>query len=110
MSATHEDLQFLPYNDRNLGRIFTKNSKENIKLFIAEFRESEFGARLVGEGLAAGAHLDQILEEAQQRFGHEEVNMQEFTATAKSLWMAGELEKKSAPAAAPEVERDSLGR
>jgi hypothetical protein len=101
MEVTQEDLMYLPYNDANLGRIFTRDCKANVKMFIREFRESEFGARLVAEGLATGTHLDQILEAAQERFGHDDVNMQEFTATAKSLWMAGDLqpEKKPAPQA-----------
>lgn len=113
MSVTQEDLECLPYNDRNEGRIFTRNCKENIKLFVKDFKESEFGSRLVAEGLATGAHLDQILEESQRRFGHDDVSMQEFTATAKSLWMAGDLEPERAPvppAPEPEVERDRLGR
>jgi hypothetical protein len=90
--VTQEDLQYLPYNDANLGRIFTRDCKANIKMFIQEFKESEFGSRLIAEGLATGEHLDQILEETQKRFGHDDVNMREFTATAKSLWMAGDLE------------------
>jgi hypothetical protein len=65
--VTQEDLQYLPYNDQNLGRIFTRNCKENIKLFIKEFRESEFGSRLAADGLATAEHLDQILAETQSR-------------------------------------------
>lgn len=104
MEVRQEDLQYLPYNDARLGRIFTVDCKANIKLFIKEFRESDFGSRLVNEGLATGDHLDQILEETQRRFGHDEVNMQEFVATAKSLWMAGDLLPKPSPAAAAAAE------
>lgn len=110
--VTQEDLMFLPYVDRNLGRIFIRGCQENTRLFIREFRDSEFGSRLLAEDLATSAHLDRILEETQSRFGHDDVNMQEFTATAKSLWMAGDLEpaKRSTPPQEPEIERDRLGR
>jgi hypothetical protein len=112
--VTQEDLQYLPYRDANLGRIFTRDCKENIGLFIKEFKESEFGSRLLAEGLTTGTHLDQILEEAQRRFGRDDVNMQEFTRTAKSLWMAGDLQPETPEVASvqdePDVERDRLGR
>lgn len=112
MSITLEDLQYLPYNDHNLGRIFTRNCKENIKLFIEEFRESEFGSRLVRERLAYSHNLDAILEETQKRFGHDDVNMTEYTQTAKSLWMNGDLqpEQQEVVSVEPNVERDRLGR
>ena len=95
--VTQEDLQYLPYNDQNLGRIFTRNCKENIKLFIKEFRESEFGSRLAADGLATAEHLDQILAETQSRFGRDDINMSEFTQTAKSMWMNGDLEPERQP-------------
>jgi hypothetical protein len=104
MSVTQEDLQYLPYNDQNLGRIFTRDCKENIKLFIKEFRESEFGAHLVSEGLAHSDNLDTILEATQKQFGHDDVNMTEFTRVAKSLWMNGDLEPEQHAAAAVPAE------
>jgi hypothetical protein len=97
MTVSNEDLQYLPYFDRNRGRIFHKDVKENTKLFISEFRETEFGAKLVSEGLAYGANLDQILEAAQAQFGREEINMTEYLQVAKSLWMLGDLKPKPAP-------------
>jgi hypothetical protein len=95
--------EYLPYVDRNLGRVYVPGDKENTKRFIKDFRESEFGSRLVSEGLATADHLDQILSETQRRFGHDDVNMTEFTQTAKSLWMAGDLvvEQEPVPQAPP---------
>jgi len=104
MSVTQEDLQYLPYNDHNLGRIFTRNCRENIVLFIREFKESEFGSRLVAEGLATAETLDQILAETQRRCGHDDVNMGEYVRTAKSMWMNGDLEPEQHAAAAASAE------
>jgi hypothetical protein len=99
MTVSNEDLQYLPYFDRNRGRIFHKDVKENTKLFISEFRETEFGSKLTSEGLAYGANLDQILEAAQERFGHDDINMTEYLEAAKSLWMLGDLKPKAQPVA-----------
>jgi hypothetical protein len=98
MSVTTEDLQYLPYNDHNRGRIFTRDCQENIRLFIKDFKATEFGARLVNEQLAYAANLDAILEAAKERFGHDDVNMTEYVQVAKSLWMLGDLKPKPAPA------------
>jgi hypothetical protein len=102
MTVTSEDLQFLPYFDRNLGRVFHADVVENTRLFIAEFKETEFGSKLVSEGLAYGANLDLILEATQARCAKEKVNMQEFVSAAKSLWMLGDLKPK--PSAVEQAE------
>src|ERR1700693_4725066 len=99
MTVTAEDLQYLPYCDRNRGRIFTADCKENIRLFIRDFRAMEFGSRLVSEGLDTGENLDAILEAAQGRFGHNDINMTEYLEAAKSLWMLGDLKPKAQPVA-----------
>jgi hypothetical protein len=104
MSVTQEDLQYLPYLDRNLGRIFTRDCKPNIRLFIDEFKASDFGSRLVAEGLATPEHLDQILAETQQRFGHDDVSMSEYVRTAKSMWMNGDLEPEQQSVEEPPAE------
>jgi hypothetical protein len=90
---------FLPFLDRNLGRVFVPGEKHNTKLFVRDFRTSEFGSRLVSEDLDTGENLDAILEAAQTQFGSEEINMQQFVSVAKSLWMLGELKPKPAPVA-----------
>lgn len=97
MTVTAEDLQYLPYFDRNRGRIFHKDVKENTRLFIKEFRETEFGSKLTSEGLAYGENLDEILGAAWEQFGHEDVNMTEYIQAAKSLYMLGDLKPKPAP-------------
>jgi hypothetical protein len=98
MEVTAEDLNFPPYFNRN-GRVFHKDIKENTKLFVKEFKETEFGVKLVSEGLAYGANLDLILEAAQAQFGHDDVNMEEYLQVAKSLWMLGDLQTKPEPVA-----------
>jgi len=111
MPVTAEDLEHLPYNDRNLGRVFTKDCKENVRLFIKEFKETEVGAQLVNDGLAYGANLDVILEATQAKFDREEVTLPEFTLVARQLWMIGELKKKPvAPTPADNTPRDKNGK
>jgi hypothetical protein len=111
MSVTAEDLEHLPYLDRNLGRVFTKDCKENVRLFIKEFKETEVGAQLVNDGLAYGANLDVILEAAQAKFDREEVTLPEFTLVARQLWMIGELKKKPvAPIPVDNTPRDKNGK
>jgi hypothetical protein len=90
---------FLPFMDRNLGRVFVPGDKTNTRLFIRDFRATEFGSRLVSEGLDTGENLDAILEAAQERFDRDEINMTEFSQVAKSLWMLGDLKPKPAPVA-----------
>jgi hypothetical protein len=97
MSVTTEDLEYLPYNDRNRGRIFTADCKENVRLFVRDFRATEFGTRLVNEGLDTGENLGTILTAAQERFSHDDVSMIEFEQVAKSLWMLGDLRRKAEP-------------
>jgi hypothetical protein len=111
MPVTAEDLEHLPYLDRNLGRVFTKDCKENVRLFIKEFKETEVGAQLVNDGLAYGANLDVILEATQAKFDREEVTLPEFTLVARQLWMIGELKKKPvAPVPVDNTPRDKNGR
>lgn len=99
MEVTAEDLEFQPYYDHNHGRVLIKGVPANTKLSVKEFRESQFGAKLVEAGLAYVENLDLVLEEAQARFGKEQINMREFTAVAKSLWMLGDLKPKAQPVA-----------
>jgi hypothetical protein len=111
MSISAEELDLLPYRDANLGRLFTKDCKENVRLFIKEFKESEVGARLVSGGLAYGANLDAILEATQAKFDREEVTLPEFTLIARQLWMIGELKKKSVePTSIDNTPRDKNGK
>jgi hypothetical protein len=100
MEVTAEDLNYPPYFGRN-GRVFHKDVKENTKLFVKEFKETEFGVKLVSEDLAFGANLDLILEAAQAQFGHDDVNMEEYLQAAKNLWMLGDLKPKPVPVAQP---------
>ena len=99
MEVTAEDLQYPPYKDHRLGRIFTPSSPENIKLFREEFRASELGARLKSEGLDHSDNLVLILSTAQTELDKEDVNMQEYTATARRLYMLGDLRPKPRPVA-----------
>jgi hypothetical protein len=99
MTVTAEDFQYLPFNDAHRGRIFTRDCQENIKLFIADFKATEFGACLTSEGLAYGSNLDLILEAAQAQFEHDDVNMTEYVAVAKNLYKIGELQPKAKPVA-----------
>jgi hypothetical protein len=99
---TYEDdskYDFLPFLDRNLGRVFVPGDKTNTRLFIRDFRATEFGARLVDEGLDTGENLDAVLTAAQAQFCSEEINMRQFVSVAKSLWMLGDLRAKPAPVA-----------
>jgi len=111
MSVTAEDLEHLPYLDRNLGRVFTKDCKENVRLFIKEFQETEVGAQLASEDLAYGANLDVILEATQAKLDREEVTLPEFTLVARQLWMIGELKKKPVePTPVDNTPRDKNGK
>src|SRR5215469_12478127 len=107
-----EKYQYLPFFDHNLGRVYIAGDRENTRLFIQDFRQSEFGSRLVTEGLAHGDNLDAILAETQKQFGRDEINMTEFTRVAKSMWMNGDFEPEKPEVAPvePDVERDRLGR
>jgi hypothetical protein len=110
MSVTAEDLEHLPYNDANLGRIFTKDCKENIKLFIRDFRATEVGRQIKEAALDTGENLDAILEDTQTQTGHEDVSIKEYEASARRMWLIGDLKSKAAAPAEPDVERDKLGR
>jgi hypothetical protein len=111
MSVTAEDLEHLPYNDANLGRIFTKDCKENIKLFIRDFLAGSVGGQIKEAGLDTGENLDAILEDAQTQTGHEDVNLKEYEASARRMFLIGDLKPKKAVApVVDDVERDRLGR
>ena len=101
MSVTAEDLEHLPYNDRNLGRVFTKDCKENIKLFIRDFRATEVGRQIKEAGLDTGENLDEILEDAQTQTGHEDVNLKEYEASARRMFLIGDLKPKQKPVEQP---------
>jgi len=94
MSVTAEDLEHLPYNDRHLGRIFTPGCKENVKLFIRDFRATSVGRQLKEAGLDTGENLDLIVEDAQTQTGHEDVTMKEFEASARRMFLIGDLKPK----------------
>jgi hypothetical protein len=111
MSLTAEELEYLPYNDANLGRIFTRDCKENIKLFIRDFRATDVGRQIKEAGLDTGENLDAILEATQAKFDREEVTLPEFTLVARQLWMIGELKKKPvAPVPVDNTPRDKNGK
>jgi hypothetical protein len=101
MTVTAEDLEHLPYNDANLGRIFTKDCKENIKLFIRDFRAGSVGGQIKEAGLDTGENLDAILEDAQTQTGHEDVNLKEYEASARRMWLIGDLKPKQKQAEEP---------
>jgi hypothetical protein len=101
MPVTAEDLEHLPYNDANLGRIFTKDCKENVKLFIRDFRVSSVGSQIKEAGLDTGENLDAILEDAQTQTGHEDVNLKEYEASARRMWLIGDLKPKQKPVEQP---------
>jgi hypothetical protein len=111
MPVTAEDLEHLPYLDRNLGRVFTKDCKENIKLFIRDFRAGNVGSQIKEAALDTGENLDAILEEAQTQTGHEDVNLKEYEASARRMFLIGDLKpKKAATPVVDDAERDRLGR
>jgi hypothetical protein len=111
MPVTAEDLEHLPYLDRNLGRVFTKDCKENIKLFIRDFRAGNVGSQIKEAALDTGENLDAILEDAQAQTGREDVNLREYEASARRMWLIGDLKPKKATApVVDDVERDKLGR
>jgi hypothetical protein len=101
MPVTAEDLEHLPYLDRNLGRVFTKDCKENIKQFIRDFRATDVGRQIKDAGLDTGENLDAILEDAQTQTGHEDVTMREFEASARRMWLIGDLKPKQKPVEQP---------
>ena len=99
MEPTAEDLQYHPYNDMHLGRVFTPSCPANIKLFREEFRASELGQRLKSEGLDHSENLVLILSTVQTELNKEDVNMTEMLATAKRLCLLGSLQVKRQPVA-----------
>lgn len=101
MPVTAEELELLPYRDANLGRIFTKDCKENIKLFIRDFRAGNVGSQIKEAALDTGENLDAILEDAQAQTGHEDVNLKEYEASARRMWLIGDLKPKQKPVEQP---------
>lgn len=101
MSISAEELELLPYRDSNIGRIFTKDCKQNIKLFIRDFRAGNVGSQIKEAALDTGENLDAILEDAQAQTGHEDVNLKEFEASARRMWLIGDLKPKQKPVEQP---------
>jgi hypothetical protein len=67
------------------------------KLFMAEFFKTPVGLQIIGRGLRNLANMETVLDHAQKANGHEDVSVKEFEASAKELFLAGDLQPKKQP-------------
>jgi hypothetical protein len=73
---------------------FPWDDTDAIDAFMLEFDESDFGQRLAAEESAERLHKNyraMILVEAAARYGHDDVTIETYILTAKSMWKAGDL-------------------
>jgi hypothetical protein len=74
-------------------------TNETAKIFVEEFSKTPVGEQIVANGLKTTANMEEILRVAQSTTGHEDVSLKELEATAKQLFLAGDLQPKQEPVA-----------